>query len=67
MRFLLALLLVSFMGMTATAWAQEDRDTLRQKLNDDVAKRWIYDDVEKGFAEAKKTGKPMLVIIRCVP
>jgi len=29
--------------------------------------RWIYNDVDKGFAEAKRTGKPLLVILRCVP
>ncbi|MCB1227507.1 MAG: PDZ domain-containing protein [Verrucomicrobiales bacterium] len=29
--------------------------------------RWIYNDIEKGFAESKKTGKPLLVVLRCVP
>ena len=29
--------------------------------------RWIYNDVDRGFAEAKKTGKPLLVVLRCVP
>jgi hypothetical protein len=29
--------------------------------------RWIYNDVQKGFAEAKKSGKPLLVVLRCVP
>ena len=29
--------------------------------------RWIYNDYERGFAEAKKTGKPLLVVLRCVP
>ena len=28
---------------------------------------WIYDDVDAGFAEAKKTGKPLMVVLRCVP
>ncbi len=28
---------------------------------------WIYNDLSKGFAEAKKSGKPMLVVLRCVP
>lgn len=26
--------------------------------------RWIVDDVEKGLAEAKKTGKPLMVVFR---
>jgi serine protease Do len=40
-------------------------------LNDRAAlendPRWIYNDFDKGFAEAKKTGKPLLVVLRCVP
>ncbi len=28
---------------------------------------WIYNDLAKGYAEANKTGKPMLVILRCIP
>src|SRR4051794_26995618 len=29
--------------------------------------RWFYNDYEKGFAEAKRTGKPLLVVLRCIP
>ncbi len=29
--------------------------------------RWIYNDWQQGFAEAKRTGKPLLVTLRCVP
>src|SRR5215217_6741425 len=29
--------------------------------------RWIYNDVQRGFEEAKTTGKPLLVVLRCVP
>ena len=29
--------------------------------------RWIYNDWQKGFDEAKRTGKPLLVVLRCVP
>ena len=29
--------------------------------------RWVFNDVEKGFEESKKTGKPLLVVLRCVP
>src|SRR5262249_45255121 len=43
-----------------------------QKVADDRKKIeaegfWIYNDMGKGFAEARKTGKPMLVILRCIP
>src|SRR5437016_10137890 len=29
--------------------------------------RWIYNDFQRGFAEARRTGKPLLVVLRCVP
>jgi hypothetical protein len=29
--------------------------------------RWIYNDFQRGFAEAKRTGKPLMVVLRCVP
>lgn len=37
----------------------------RSKMENDD--RWIYNDVEKGFAEARTSGKPLLVVLRCVP
>jgi serine protease Do len=29
--------------------------------------RWIYNDIGEGFAEASRTGKPLMVVLRCVP
>ena len=37
----------------------------RSKMQDD--ERWIYNDWRRGFAKAKETGKPLLVVLRCVP
>lgn len=28
---------------------------------------WIYNDLPRGFAAAKETGKPLLVVLRCIP
>lgn len=28
---------------------------------------WIYNDLNKGFAEARRTNKPVLVVFRCIP
>ncbi|PQO38406.1 Trx7/PDZ domain-containing (seleno)protein [Blastopirellula marina] len=28
---------------------------------------WIYNDFQKGLAEAKDTGKPLMVVLRCIP
>jgi hypothetical protein len=41
------------------------KEQLRTALKDDVVKGdWIYDDLNAGTAEAKKSGKPMLVVFR---
>ncbi len=37
----------------------------RAQMENDA--RWIYNDIERGFAEAAKTGKPLLVALRCIP
>lgn len=43
----------------------QDKDQLRRELRDgDLAGPWIYDDVDAGYAEAKKSGKPMLIVFR---
>jgi hypothetical protein len=51
------------------ATAAEDRDTKVHKDREDVlaAGRWIYNDLAKGIAEAEWTGKPLLVVLRCIP
>ena len=63
----IALLLLCFPLMGAVA--AENRDTKVRNDRTDVLSggRWIYNDLGKGFAEAKKTGKPLLVVLRCVP
>jgi hypothetical protein len=40
---------------------RSDRETMEK------SDRWIYNDVARGFAEAAKNGKPVLVVLRCVP
>ena len=49
--------------------AAENRDTKVRNDRTDVlgGGKWIYNDLGKGFAEAKKIGKPLLVVLRCVP
>src|SRR5260370_8336834 len=60
----LSALLVSSPGATVKdreAAVRKDRATL---ANDS---RWIYNDYQRGFQEAKQTHKPLLVVLRCVP
>ena len=57
MRMTLAFLLL--------AAAPQDKEALKTALKDvDIPASWIYDDIDAGFAEAKKSGKPLLVAFR---
>jgi hypothetical protein len=56
---------VPLIAITANA---QDQLPLREALKDiPVASHWIYDDLPKAQAEAKATGKPLLIVLRCVP
>ncbi len=37
----------------------------RQRVVDDGY--WIYNNLDKGFEEAEQSGKPLLVVFRCIP
>ena len=53
----------------ASAEAVKDREGAvrgdRAKMEND--ERWIYNDLQRGFSEAARSGKPLLVVLRCVP
>src|SRR5262245_38553119 len=63
------LLCLTFSLATATLTvAQTREDRVRADRKKVEAQRfWIYNDLARGFAEAKKTGKPLFVIMRCIP
>ncbi len=65
----LSLLLAALLIPSASAETVKDREGAVRKdratLQDDA--RWIYNDWQRGFEEAKRTGKPLLVVLRCVP
>ena len=43
----------------------QESSGLQKNLKDiEVHGAWIYNDLEEGFAEAQKTGKPLLVVFR---
>src|SRR5262249_10912095 len=60
--------LTAVLALPGLAGAQSREDKVRadrKKFEGDAL--WIYNDIPRGFAEAKKTGKPMLVVLRCIP
>src|SRR6266568_4753906 len=64
-------LTVALCGIAWPAFCETVKDREGAVRNDRAAMekdtRWIYNDWERGFAEAKRTGKPLLVVLRCVP
>lgn len=63
----LAVAIVSLLA--AAAWPQDPaKGKLKDALKDlDVHASWIYDDLAHGTALARKEGKPLFVVLRCVP
>lgn len=68
-RFPLVALSVALLPSASFGEAVKDREGAVRKdrtaLEYDA--RWIYNDFRAGFEKAKKTGKPLLVVLRCVP
>jgi hypothetical protein len=65
--------LVTCLLFTSVASAQQQKPNPREvkvrgdKEKVEAAGYWIYNDLPKAFAEAKKTGKPIVVVLRCIP
>ncbi len=71
-QFHILALMVSLIMALATAPLGAQQPTREQKVLRDREKVeaegfWIYNDLQAGFAEAKRSGKPLLVVLRCVP
>ncbi|HWE36042.1 MAG TPA: Trx7/PDZ domain-containing (seleno)protein [Isosphaeraceae bacterium] len=51
------------------AQAQQDRDAKVRKDRQayQASKDWIYDDLSEGMRVAKAAGKPLFVVVRCIP
>lgn len=63
-----ALLIALMTASTSVSWRQTrdekvrgDRDSFAESLD------WIYNDLSEGFAAGKAAGKPLLVVVRCIP
>jgi hypothetical protein len=71
MKSLRFLLLLAFAFRCAAAFAETVKDREGAVRTDRATwltdTRWIYDDWQKGFDEAKRTGKPLMVVLRCIP
>lgn len=59
------------LGTNSPAWSETVADRKAAVLNDRAAMendaRWIYNDFDRGFAAGRRTGKPVLIVLRCIP
>jgi hypothetical protein len=59
---------VSTLLLCSTLLFAGEDTKLREFLKDQkYADGWIYEDIDAGYAEASKSGKPLLVCFCCVP
>ncbi len=70
MRHLALLAAVALISSLASAADKpKDRNALVREDKPTVTKdeRWVYNDLAKGIEAAKKEGKPLLIVFRCIP
>ncbi len=64
------LFILSALALTASGQAAGENRELRVRGDQpfvQAAGGWIYNDLKQGFTEARLTGKPLMVVLRCVP
>ncbi len=68
-RFVIALAVVAatFGATSAAPPTQREQKVRSDREKVESEGFWIYNDLPKAFAEAKASGRPVLVVLRCVP
>jgi hypothetical protein len=66
MNRLVSLLVILSLASTLPAQTREQK-VRGDKEKVEAAGFWIYNDLPKAFADAKETGKPIVVVMRCIP
>ena len=68
LKSLVPALLLTFATLTHAETVKDREGAVRgekAKMENDT--RWNWNDIDSGFRLAKTTGKPLLVVLRCVP
>lgn len=60
-------LLLSLTSSFAESVKDREGAVRGDKAKMEKSERWIYNDLSAGFSEAEKTGKPLMIVLRCVP
>ncbi len=65
---ILFVLLCSSSLVTPELVAQSREEKVREdRARFENDRQWIYNDISLGFQQAQATGKPLLVVLRCIP
>ena len=65
---LLLAIALSVAGVVSAETVKDREGAVRQdRAKMEKNGRWIYNDWSAGFAESQRTGKPLMVVLRCVP
>jgi serine protease Do len=69
MRRSIAVVFIAILWTAVSVRSAESRDEKVRSDRQTIADFgfWIYNDLPKGIEESKRTGKPLLVVFRCVP
>lgn len=72
MKRLITHLSFAFILSAVSTQAADKKITRDQMVRNDADKvgkieEWIYNDLDKAIAEARRTKKPMMVVFRCIP
>jgi serine protease Do len=63
-----ALSLAACLCLAGSLRAQTREEKVRSdKAKVEAAGFWIYNDLPRAFADAKKSGQPLVVVLRCIP
>ena len=67
-----AVLLLAMISLLPVSLSAQEKKTREQKVREDQQKVvsegfWIYNDLPAAFEKARGSGKPILVVLRCIP
>ena len=69
MRLSLKTILCVGLIMSVPVFADEDNESkvVKDKQQFDAKGDWIYNDLDQAYEQAKKTGRPIMAVLRCIP
>lgn len=71
-QFLLRAIVFTLLNTWFLSCEAQEKKTREQKVREDRLRVesegfWIYNDLPQGYEKARQTGKPLLVVLRCIP